>query len=997
MKFQKSSRIIAIALAVVMILPLISVMAFADGEGEATSNVHFSADFENYELTAALDAADDTFFGDGKGAGINGASLSYKEGNVPADAPKTTSGNKIVLDPLAAEGAENVSKVWEMDVPNNNNNNNIRLNVDALDAATTKNMTFSFKIYIPEDAYGTVQWQWATDAPKSNDWTQLGNIEFKAGDAVLKPSGTLTVEGTKASKTVARGVWNTITYAFNLETGDFAWYINGNDACAGNLGAGAYKFRVDKLHFGKVLNGSSDYSTNKGKVYFDDISIVKEAYQPETLWASDYSGYEVGAGVAKDDKNFGAEPNKFTVKEKDADGKDVNVTYDKNPAMHTIVADPVVEGNKVLSVNNYGGKNQKAEADNNWDNNGGKYAVPEISYKNTQAVTFGFDIYIPKTTRGQIHWQWGGVGYDANNTEVTTNKAWNDIIYIYQDPDQEYATLANVGKQNIDDKDESVWKLPKETWVRIEYSVDLVTGESNLTVNGKQAWRGYYTVNSTAVTNITLQANGLIYSKLLKDAHCKDGTNTGVTLFKNETVTVGKNVRNDPAFRYGQGVMYVQDFNDFKAEQSLAFGGDSGFVADSKVVEAHKAVVDPKDEKNIVWYRPLDDAQGANDDPWCKLGNDRAAFAENPVVEVTTDYYLPADATGYFQVQLYGSASGTNNYFHLWDINVTDAKLVEHYDGTAPFTAKVEDEKAFALPRDTWFTVRTIVDLVSGKFDIFVDGNWVASCHIRGGDKNIIISADNLDVSCLRCSQGAAASYTGMATYVQSGYVLIDNIELKKFNGSVVKVNADLPDGVLGVKVGEKALETGVHVFEEAVKAENVDFDTTPFANLFKSTIGEFRLCEDEGIRFVTEIDATVLAALLADTNTSDALVKKGTIILPANYVTEGLEITFEGLAAAGIDYLDVTYEDLTAEYAENKIAGSIYNIKTTNTNREFIAVPYVQVTLPHGNTLTIYGAASEGVTVAELAAAALANTTATYNGTEKALLEEYAAKVKAD
>jgi len=444
--------------------------------------------------------------------------------------------------------------------------------------------------------------------------------------------------------------------------------------------------------------------------------------------------------------------------------------------------------------------------------------------------------------------------------------------------------------------------------------------------------------------------------------------------------------------------MYVQDFQGFTADQAIDKSTDAGFIADSKVVEAHKAVVDPKNAENIVWYRPLDDNQGKNDDPWAKLGNDRADFTNAPFVDLTTDYYLPADATGYFQVQLYGSASGTNNYFHLWDINVTDAKLVEHYDGTAPFTAVNETEGAATLPRDTWFKVRTIINLAAGTYDVFVDGNWIASGHIRGGDKNIIISQNNLDVSCLRCSQGAAASYTGMATYVQSGYVLIDNIELKKFNGSVVKVTAaGLADGVIGTKVGDTLLEAGVHVFDEAVEAVSVNFDKTPFANLFKSTIGEFRLCEDEGIRFVTEIDATVLAALLADTNTSEALVKKGTIILPANYVTEGLEITFEGLAAAGIDYLDVTYDDLTAEYAENKIAGSIYNIKNTNMNREFIAVPYVQVTLPHGNTLTIYGAASEGVTVAELAAAALANTTATYNGTEKALLEEYAAKVKAD
>ena len=167
MKFQKSSRIIAIALAVVMILPLISVMAFADGEGEATSNVIFNADFENYELTATLDAADATFC-----MAPNGATLAYKETGIPADVPKTTSGNKIVLDPLAAAGAENVSKVWEQDILNNNNN--LILTIPATTYETAPDVVISFKIYIPEDAYGTVQWQWGTDAPTNAGYFQLG-------------------------------------------------------------------------------------------------------------------------------------------------------------------------------------------------------------------------------------------------------------------------------------------------------------------------------------------------------------------------------------------------------------------------------------------------------------------------------------------------------------------------------------------------------------------------------------------------------------------------------------------------------------------------------------------------------------------------------------------------------------------------------------------------------------------------------------------------------
>jgi len=444
------------------------------------------------------------------------------------------------------------------------------------------------------------------------------------------------------------------------------------------------------------------------------------------------------------------------------------------------------------------------------------------------------------------------------------------------------------------------------------------------------------------------------------------------------------------------GLFYHQDFQSYKAGDNVDKNQANSFIVNSKVVEEHKIVADPKNADNLVWCRPLDDKNGANDDPWAYLGNERASFAETPVVDLSTDYYLPADATGYFQVQLYGSASGTNNYFHLWDVNVTEAKIVEHYDGTAPFTAKSADAGAFNLPRDTWFTVRAIIDLVSGKYDVFVDGIWIASGHIGGNGKNIVIGRNLLDVCCLCCSAGKADSYADFATYEQSGYVLVDNVSFKQFKGSVIKVTPDgLADGVINVKLDDKALDVGVHVFEEVVKLTEERFDKTPYANLFKSTVAEFRLNESAGIRFVSEIDTDLLAQLLADTNTSDELVKKGTIILPADYVTKGVEITFEGLT--GMNYLDVTYGDLDADYGANKIAGSIVDIKKINMNREFIAVPYVQVTLPHGNTVTIYGSVSKGVTVAQLAVESLADTESTYNGAEKALLEAYAGKLKTE
>lgn len=996
MKFQKSSRIIAIALAVVMILPLISVMAFADGEGEATSNVIFKADFENYELVDgkfALDAKDDTF---NQGAPNGNANCQWNE----TKEKYTSSGNYVVKDPKATAEDAGKGQVWLMPIHENLDNNNFRMNFATEGGAV---ITVSQDVLVPTGAVGTVQYQFNGSAGSFQYWMFIvaGDDGSLAVDFTKASAGIGDAVFSKSSLKMERDVWNTITMQIDTANGNWVAYINGNEAAYGVSPKFTNNATISAMYVAKPFKANNDKSTYKGDWYFDNFVVTKGAYEKNVLWNADFESFTLTDGkyaIGADDVGAGKIWNK-------------NPNTNKTVNVAEIVADPAgVEGNQVYAFLNdagtYTGENfgtkPAGDALNacNFDNNNNRFQVPNVKYTDYKQITLSWDMYIPKTATASILWQWAGKGTTAAGAEV--DKTFNDWLVIEFTEGDAPAKITIVSNNAADDSDQKVLTgaLTKDTWHNVATSFNLENGEIQVYVDGKQAFRGTYALQSSgACTKLNLSEGGLIGPKIYNTSASKRGENKGWTYFDNMKVTEGGLLRQDIQLRWPEGTYYVQDFQGYTDGQDVSTKNPDTFIVNSKVVEAHKAVVDPTDaeKKNIVWWRPLDDAQGKNDDPWACMGSERANYLDARYADLSVDYYLPADATGYFQVQLYGAHSGsTGAYMHLWDINVTDGVLVEHYDATAPFTAS--DEEACKLTRDAWHTVRTIIDLEAGTYDVFIDGKYAASGHILGGAKNIIVSKNYLDVCCLRCSAGGSYA-EGIKTYVQSGYVLVDDVNFKVFGGSVVKVDTSLADGVLGTKVGDKLLEAGVHVFDEAVKTENVNFDKTPFANLFKSTIAEFRLVADgdEGIRFVTEIDATVLAALLADTNTSEALVKKGTIIIPANYVTEGVEVTFEYLNNAGIDYLDVTYEDLTAEYAENKIAGSIYNIKTTNMNREFIAVPYVQVTLPHGNTLTIYGAASEGVTVAELAAAALANTTATYNGVEKALLKEYADKVKAD
>ena len=105
------------------------------------------------------------------------------------------------------------------------------------------------------------------------------------------------------------------------------------------------------------------------------------------------------------------------------------------------------------------------------------------------------------------------------------------------------------------------------------------------------------------------------------------------------------------------------------------------------------------------------------------------------------------------------------------------------------------------------------------------------------------------------------------------------------------------------------------------------------------------RMSEPTGIGFMTRVDYEFYNAMLTYYGSDN--VKTGTIILPSDYLTAGVEMTFESLDGNSITYQNVVNEGFmnnatakTDGYYEYR--GSLVNLKTENLNRDFSAVGYI-------------------------------------------------------
>ena len=135
------------------------------------------------------------------------------------------------------------------------------------------------------------------------------------------------------------------------------------------------------------------------------------------------------------------------------------------------------------------------------------------------------------------------------------------------------------------------------------------------------------------------------------------------------------------------------------------------------------------------------------------------------------------------------------------------------------------------------------------------------------------------------------------------------------------------------------------------------------------------------GIRFKTAIEQSVLDELIAQYGKEN--IRIGTIIIPADMVTELDMVTVAALDAAGISYVSV-WADIDTPFMTNGTtniyAGSLVNIKEANLDRDFIGVGYIEITKGDGEVIHYYSSTTAKRNISYVASRAIEDTSETKN-----------------
>lgn len=908
MKIKNTSRIIAFALVVMMIVPLIGVPAFA-GEYEVEApSAYYNNDFESYILDAKTEEGDDP---DGDpNAHVVGVD-DYFAGNPNPDADQVN--NTVVANP---DGTGQVFKVQLNET--NKNNNGIVAKVEEISYKNVNYVLVEQDLYIPADATGEIQWQYGNNY---DTWTPMFYIcmepETTDGDnvtpgrAYIHNSMRLNPMATFDDKLeLSRGKWHTISYLMNLSSGLFNLRVDGEFAAAGIVGKTNTDIilTADAFRFAKLAT-ETPYHT--GSVYVDNISVTASEIAPTRppLYENDFEGITLGDATE--------------VKLEDATTGIRNISAGDNYA----VKDPKDDNNIVWKSSM--GKNSENKAYNfNVSPTWATYPDLLIEWKMyvsadaTGRIQFQ---YVARANKGATATKW----YQYINFNATTSKFEPGTGYM--------ATVGNL-------------ELTRETWHSIAFAQNLVTGDFSLYIDN-----AFVAFGSLNASGLVITDGSLYFGKVQKNY-----TGNGYLMY--DDIKVGEGVKPEGAtggVDTFEPEWYEQNFEEFEDGANIsdlfphrkAFSGayEDYFVAD---VDGNKA-----------WKREMNPAFN---DAWSYLATPIAShqFVEKIVIE--SSYYLPTGATGYFVAQAYGANTGPDGnpggaWMSLYAVDVTNGKLLA--DKTTDLF-EVVNEEATTLARDTWIDFTYVINLVYGNFDLFVDGEYTATGQLANGLSKITFSEGYIDVC--NAKNLTVAEYAPEA----GSCVYVDNVSVTAYADQVVDYINIKEDLVSATINGEELVLGNKYLIGDDDVYEEVLFDRAKYTATLGDITAEIRLCTDDGFRFKTEIDKDVLAEMAEEEyNAGENGLVMGTIIIPADYLEDPSALSFKLLndlgKVEGKDYLNVVAKDCYEDADGTYIAGSILNLQEWNYARDFVAVSYVQMTLPMGNTSTVYGAVCEPASAA--------------------------------
>ncbi len=783
---------------------------------------------------------------------------SYFDANVNAPITDASLKHKVVSDPTNADNL-----VWQIPLTEANLNNNKAYlsSASSVDYQKTSIVTLSMKVYVPAGAKGDVKMQGHSDAEGFND---LYHILMKGTSASVWVDDSVAYTG---DLNLTLDQWHNIDYALNLVSGEFKLMIDGVIAYSGNIGL---KNRVWDGWIIAKLQSTDRVSEHNGTMLVDDIVIeaaladgemATTSYLYENTMEQYWSEY-----VLEGDAWFSSNIN------------------DGNHG-HMIVTDPTNAANKVWKVP-MGAEN----ADN--VNSALKIGNNAISYSNTPHIVFEIDMYVPTGATGSFQMEaWSRDRSDSFQYFYTVN------VTSVGAKIAPYGTYSYAG-ENLE--------LARDTWYKIAFALDMVTGGYTIYVDG-----------DVAATGITGQTNLLV---------------------SNDSFMIAK----VESSRAGTGYVLFDDLLIYKGEKPM------------NVVLGDETSEDFSDLDGGVYIPTVNDA--------AQMKHSVYSYTVYDQIVLQADYFIDGDAEGVLESKfnsyryLVSNIWGIGKELSLYSIDLSSGKIYQKQQPTIYGNLNVGEKN----------TVTAVLDLNTGAYSVYVNG--FGAFNAKVGHTNLTLGADESQY--WQIVSVASNTLTGTVYADNASIRLLGDDELILINTDSDKTlkYIDVTVGGKTVRTGVSSLFMPADTSYTAEAAYFNTSDYSGIITTEQKI--SIRLKQDSGLRFATLInDKESFDELFSMAGEEIADVYFSTLITPVDYLNAVDQVfTKEALKTlvgvnSGITYLDVKGTHgyyisealLDNDPSTTHFVGSIVNIKQQNYDRSFAAIGYVEVLLLTGEVITLY------------------------------------------
>ncbi len=796
---------------------------------------------------------------------------SYSNGFVwsAADAYFASNPNKPITDgslphKVAVDPEDGNNLAWQIPLTSANlNNNQVYLSKSsAVSYQTTPLVTLSMNVYVPTGAKGDVKMQGHSDAQGFND---LYHILMKGTSASVWVDDTVAYTGDLSLRLDA---WHTIDYSLHLVTGEFKLMIDGNIAYAGNIGL------TDRAWDGWIiakLQSTDRVSDCNGTMLIDDLVITPElvegsmastSYLYENHMEQYWSGHVLGG-----DAWFNANIN------------------DGNHG-HVIVTDPANVANKVWKIptgsENANNTNSSLKIDNN-----------VIAYNKTRHIVFETDLYIPMGTTGTFL------------MEAWSRDHSDSFQYFYQvDVTSVRAEITPYGEYSYAGDNLA---LTRDTWHKVAFALDMVTGGYTIYVDGAVA-----AIGITGQTNLLVSNDSFMIAKMESSR-----TGTGYVLIDDILIYEGEEPMNTVI-----GESTTEDFSDLPT-----------------------GVYDP--------------AVGTSD----SMAHSTYSYAVHGSIVLQAEYYVGNDASGILESKfdsyryLVSSIWGIGKELSLYSIDLASGRIYQ----------KNHPEIYGTLNLGEVNNVAVVLDLTTGKYSVYING--IGAFNADVGKTNLTLGA--MPAQYWQFATVASDEIIGDITVDNLVTRLLeadDLITIATDSAQTLKY-IDVTVGDVSVRTGVTSLLLPANTSYAATPVY-FDADSYDGLLTTEQKVS-MRLKEKSGLRFATTInDMETFDALFASVGTEIGGVYFGTLITPANYL-EAVSNVFTKASLGGLfgaDSEKTVYLDVRATHgfyiaegvfdndpATTHFVGSIVNLHKENYNRSFAAIGYLEIVLLTGEVVTLY------------------------------------------